>query len=109
MRACATPNRNRTRWNGFRQASPCRSARISGCERQTLRRLPQSGDILFTVRVHVDPIAAFSGHASGRALARALHDQLASLSGAQLAYKGIVEARERLLAALLAIAQSSSS
>jgi hypothetical protein len=78
-------------------------------ERQTLRRLPQSGDILFTVRVHVDPVAAFARDPRGRELAQALHDQLASLSGAQLAYKGIVEARERLLAALLAIAQSSSS
>jgi len=78
-------------------------------ERQTLRRLPRSGDILFTVRVHVDPVAAFARDPRGRELAQALHDQLASLSGAQLAYKGIVEARERLLAALLASAQSSAS
>jgi hypothetical protein len=74
-------------------------------ERQTLRRLPRSDDILFTVRVHVDPAAAFSENARGRELARALHDQLAALSPAQLAYKGIVEARERLLDALLVIAE----
>lgn len=76
-------------------------------ERQTLRRLPRSGDILFTVRVHVDPVSAFSRDARGRELARALHDQLAALSPAQLAYKGLVEARERLLAALVAIAGTS--
>ena len=74
-------------------------------ERQTLRRLPRSGDILFTVRVHVDPVAAFARDSRGRALARALHDQLAALTPAQLAYKGIVEARERLLGALAAMAE----
>jgi hypothetical protein len=75
-------------------------------ERQTLRRLPRSGDILFTVRVHVDPVSALSRDARGRELARALHDQLAALGPAQLAYKGLVEARERLLAALLALAET---
>ncbi len=75
-------------------------------ERQTLRRLPRSGDILFTVRVHVDPIAALPRDARGREIARALHDQLAALSAAQLTYKGLVEARERLLGALIAIAEA---
>ena len=77
-------------------------------ERQTLRRLPLSGDILFTVRVHVDAIAAFARDPRGPALARGLHDQLASLDTLELSYKGIVEARERLLAALLAIAESAA-
>lgn len=72
-------------------------------ERQTLRRLPRSGDILFTVRVHVDPVAAFARAARGRELARALHDQLAALDPPQLAYKGLVEARGRLLDALAAL------
>jgi len=75
-------------------------------ERQTLRRLPRSGDILFTVRVHIDPVAAFARDARGRQLALALRGQLAALSPAQLAYKGLVEARERLLAALLALAET---
>jgi dimethylamine monooxygenase subunit A len=74
-------------------------------ERQTLRRLPESGDILFTVRVHVDPAAAFAAHPQGRELARALHDQLEALTPEQLAYKGIVEARERLLDALATLAR----
>lgn len=73
-------------------------------ERQTLRRLPRSGDILFTVRVHVDPVAAFAGDARGRELARALRDELAALSPEQLAYKGLVEARERLLRVLAGLA-----
>lgn len=77
-------------------------------ERQTLRRLSQSGDILFTVRVHVDPATAFAQHPRGPELARALQDQLAALNPAQLAYKGIVEARERLLAALATLAENKS-
>jgi hypothetical protein len=76
-------------------------------ERQTLRRLPRSGDILFTVRVHVDPVAAFARDPRGCELAQALHDQLAALNPAQLAYKGIVEARARLLDALAALATGS--
>ena len=30
------------------------------CERQTLRRLPRSGAVLFTIRVYVDPLAALA-------------------------------------------------
>lgn len=75
-------------------------------ERQTLRRLPRSGHILFTVRVHLDPVSAFARDARGRALARALHEQVAALSPQQLAYKGIEEPRGRLLAALLALAEA---
>lgn len=72
-------------------------------ERQTLRRLPGSGDILFTVRVHLDPASAFARNARGRELARALRGQLAALDHDQLAYKGLVEVRERLLATLDAL------
>ena len=74
-------------------------------ERQTLRRLAGGGDILFTVRVHVDPVAAFARDARGRALARALREALAALGPEQLAYKGIGEARARLLAALAGLAE----
>jgi dimethylamine monooxygenase subunit A len=72
-------------------------------ERQTLRRLPLSGDILFTVHVHADPAAGLVADPRGRELARALHGQLAALSPDELAYKGIVEARELLLASLAAL------
>jgi hypothetical protein len=88
----------------FPPARPVTHAHVR-VERQTLRRLPESGDILFTVRVHVDPTAAFATHPQGRALARALHDQLDALTPEQLAYKGIIEARERLLDALATLAR----
>lgn len=73
-------------------------------ERQTLRRLPRSGDILFTVRVFADPVAALSGHPQGRDLASALHRQIGQLTADQLAYKGLTDVRERLLAALAQLA-----
>lgn len=69
-------------------------------ERQTLRRLPLSGDILFTIRIHVDPLEAFRGHPERRRLAAGLRDDLMRLDGAQLAYKGLSGARERLASAL---------
>jgi len=73
-------------------------------ERQTLRRLPESGDILFTIRIHVDPIAAFAAHPEGAQLAASLHRQLLALDEAQLAYKGLVKERDRIAAALAALA-----
>jgi dimethylamine monooxygenase subunit A len=84
-------------------------ARISGIahirvERQTLRRLAGSGDILFTVRVFADPIAAFSEHPDGRALAAALRRQVGRLSADELAYKGLTEVRDSLLEALAQLA-----
>lgn len=73
-------------------------------ERQTLRKLPQTQAILFTIRVHSDPIAQLAGRPDGRALARALRGQLLELDEAQLDYKGLTQARARLAAALDALA-----
>ncbi len=92
----------------FPPGEPVMNAHIR-VERQTLRRLPQTGDILFTVRVHVDPAAALARDARGRALARALRDQLVALTPSELAYKGITQARERLIATLGALGEASAS
>ncbi|GAB4071376.1 DUF3445 domain-containing protein [Ancylobacter sonchi] len=73
-------------------------------ERQTLRRLPESGDLLFTVRVHVDPFEAFRRHPDGRELAASLRGHILGLDPAQLAYKGLTEHRDAIAAALAAIA-----
>ena len=69
-------------------------------ERQTLTRLPRSGDILFTIRVSVDPVAAMAGHPDGARLALGLADQLASLDPDQLAYKALTSHRDVLVARL---------
>ncbi|MBN9080027.1 MAG: hypothetical protein BGP04_04790 [Rhizobiales bacterium 62-17] len=70
-------------------------------ERQTLRRMA-SGDILFTIRILIDPIAAFRDHPDGQTLARALRDQLLALTSDQLAYKNMTESRDRIAHSLAA-------
>jgi len=69
-------------------------------ERQTLRKLPASGDILFTVRIYLDPISALKKHPECRNLAEAFARQLEALNPAQLHYKGIMTIRDRLIEAL---------
>lgn len=69
-------------------------------ERQTLRRLPESGDILFTIKIHHDPVAAFARHPRGAELAAGLRRQLLALDGAQLAYKGLTAERDAIAAQL---------
>lgn len=65
-------------------------------ERQTLRRLPATGDILFTIRIHVDRMSQLESHRDGAALARGLRAQILGLTEAQLEYKGLVEIRDQL-------------
>jgi hypothetical protein len=69
-------------------------------ERQTLRRLPLSGDILFTIRIAVDPLAVLERHTDGSRIAAAMIEQLLALDDAQLAYKGLSLERDRLVARL---------
>ncbi|MBO6726818.1 MAG: DUF3445 domain-containing protein [Rhizobiaceae bacterium] len=73
-------------------------------ERQTLTRLPVSGDILFTIRIHVDPVTAIKAHPESITLAAGFADQLAALDQAQLTYKRLVADRDTLVADLRAIA-----
>jgi hypothetical protein len=73
-------------------------------ERQTLRKLPDSGAILFTVRIGIDPLEALEQHPSGGAIAQALTRQLWELDDAQLDYKGMTTERERLVRRLAEIA-----
>lgn len=74
-------------------------------ERQTLRRLPKSGDILFTIRIYLDPLAGLIGEENGPGLAAAMADQLEALSPEQVDYKGLAEKRAGLVAHLRAAAE----
>jgi hypothetical protein len=69
-------------------------------ERQTLQKLPESGDVLFTIRIYVDPIDAVARQPEAGRIAAALAAQLEALDDAQLAYKGLTLERERLLVRL---------
>lgn len=71
-------------------------------ERQTLRKLA-NGDILFTIKIYVDPLTTLRAHPEGSQLALSLRDQVLSLDESQLAYKALSEHRDRVADALAAI------
>jgi dimethylamine monooxygenase subunit A len=75
-------------------------------ERQTLRKLPKSGDILFTIRIQVNPLEVLERHPDGPALATAIDAQVSALSNAEADYKGISDERARLSARLRQIINS---
>jgi hypothetical protein len=69
-------------------------------ERQTLRKLPLSKDILFTIRIHLDPLAVLARHPDRKRLALSFAGQLLALDQAQLDYKGLTADRDRLVETL---------
>lgn len=69
-------------------------------ERQTLRKLPVSGDILFTIRIHLDPLAVLARHPDRATLAKTFAAQIGALDEVQLDYKGLTADRDRLIAIL---------
>jgi hypothetical protein len=73
-------------------------------ERQTLRKLPRTGAILFTIRIHLDPLEALADHPPQ--LSAMLAEQLAAMNPAQLAYKGLTAQRAHLLERLAALGDS---
>ncbi|OAP37819.1 NADH dehydrogenase [Sinorhizobium glycinis] len=73
-------------------------------ERQTLRKLPRTGAIVFTIRIYSDPLAALRNRPDAAALARSFMEQLNELTLPQAAYKGLVSKREALISVLLSIA-----
>ncbi|WP_018235589.1 DUF3445 domain-containing protein [Ensifer sp. BR816] len=73
-------------------------------ERQTLRKLPRTGAIVFTIRIYSDPLAALRNRPDAATLARSFIEQLGELTLPETAYKGLVSKREALIAALLSIA-----
>ncbi|WP_027060019.1 heme-dependent oxidative N-demethylase family protein [Mesorhizobium loti] len=74
-------------------------------ERQTLRKLPSSRDILFTIRIHLDPLAVLARHPDRAALASSFAGQLLALDEAQLDYKGLTSDRDRMVQSLEAMAR----
>lgn len=73
-------------------------------ERQTLRRLAHSRDILFSIRIIVDPLERLERHSDAARIAAALIEQLLSFNAEQLDYKGLTLERDRLVARLREIA-----
>lgn len=75
-------------------------------ERQSLARMPVSGDLLFTIRIYVDPIKAMAENPELAPAALSLADQLEGLTLDQANYKGLTEKRPEMVAHLRAIAAS---
>ena len=69
-------------------------------ERQTLRKLPRSGDILFTIRIYLDPLQKLVEHEDRVRVATDFAAQLGAMDDAQLAYKGLLKDRDLLVATL---------
>ncbi len=75
-------------------------------ERQTFRRLPRSGDVLFGIRTYVEPLAVAI---DGAAAAEALAARIGEMPDATLRYKGIAPIRAPLLAWLAGRARQGPS
>ncbi|HEX8047260.1 DUF3445 domain-containing protein [Rhizobium sp.] len=84
--------------------APTLETRFARVERQTLRKLPVSGDILFTIRVYVDPIAAIANHPRAAELAANFAAQLDALDEHQTAYKGLIHQKAELVKQLRVLA-----
>jgi dimethylamine monooxygenase subunit A len=78
---------------------------IMRLERQTLRKLPKSGDILFTIRIYNNPIEVLKNHAAGAELAQAIMAQLSAMTPEQLDYKGLLDEVPKLMFRLGELAQ----
>ncbi|WP_377296637.1 DUF3445 domain-containing protein [Rhizobium sp. SGZ-381] len=75
-------------------------------ERQTLRKLPVSGDIVFTIRIYLDPLAQLAREPDAARLMASLADQLDAMSEAQAAYKGLSHKRPAMIALLQKAAET---
>ncbi len=76
-------------------------------ERQTLRKLPQSGDIIFTVRIHLNPLEMLETHPQGPALAHSIGAQVSAMTADELNYKGLTHEQERLSRRLKSIGNNA--
>jgi hypothetical protein len=84
-------------WTRFPPGEALKGAHLR-IERQTLRRLPVSGDLVFTIRIHSDALSALAHHPDCARLADGLRAQVIALDPAQLAYKGLAPVKDDLIA-----------
>lgn len=75
-------------------------------EYQTLRKLPETGAILFTVRIFLDPLTAIARLKDRRHACEKFKALLLELNDRQLEYKGLSGDRQRLINTLDEIAHS---
>ncbi|WP_024587595.1 DUF3445 domain-containing protein [Aliihoeflea sp. 2WW] len=73
-------------------------------ERQTLCKLKESGDILFTIRIYLDPLACLASHPKRAAIAAGFVNQIEALDEPQLYYKGLLADRDLMIRTLRELA-----
>ncbi len=66
-------------------------------EHQTLRKLPISGDILFTIRIHIDPIELLSKRQDREHLGQRFIETIHAMNVDQQAYKGLDRGKAQLI------------
>ena len=66
-------------------------------EHQTLRKLPRSGDILFTIRIHIDPIEMLAKRPDRGEIIPGFVENIRALSEKEMEYKGFNEGCELLI------------
>lgn len=84
------PKQGRKRWDAA-------SGVFVRAERQTLRKMAISGDILFTIKVDVEPLALVASRPNASTLLAGLREGVLRFDADQLRYKGIVADRDTLL------------
>ena len=92
-------------WSRFPPGEALTNAHLR-IERQTLRRLPVSGDLVFTIRIHSDALSELVHHPHRSRLAAGLRSQILALDPAELDYKGLAPVKTDLVAWLERMAQS---
>lgn len=77
-------------------------------ERQVLRRLPVTGDIVFSIRIYSDPIGSLATLPNASEVAAALIRRLEGFTPEQLAYKGMAGKKAALIGYLGGLAARPS-
>ena len=75
-------------------------------EHQTLRKLPDSGDILFTIAIHIDPVRVLANRPDRAEIISGFIKSLREMSEKQTQYKGLYGAVEPFITKLEAVAKS---
>lgn len=78
-------------------------------ERQTLRKLPETGAIAFTIRISVDPLERLETHENAAHIAASLRAQIEALTPEQLDYKGLTREKARVVKRLGDIASAQGT
>lgn len=92
------------RWEGQQQDLVLSS--FIRAERQTLTRLPRSGDVVFTIQIIVDPAKLLVEHPERSQIAATLKDHVDSMNADELAYKGLSGHQDTVVRELAELAGS---